>query len=111
MAMARWITSPFSTRIILEMLKQQASKPQTQTGLPLSTARKSSRLQSPNSWVVLMPWPSNSHELEAQLGVPAGDWCSRESLLYCGPGTSLGASALQSIHRTGKLKLQMVPFP
>lgn len=74
-------------------------------------ARKSSRLQSPNSWVVLMPWPSNSHELEAQLGVPAGDWCSRESLLYCGPGTSLGASALQSIHRTGKLKLQMVPFP
>lgn len=88
--MPLWVTSPFSIRIILEMLKQQASKPQPQTGLPISTAGKPSRFQSPIPRVVLRQWPSNPHELEAQLRVQAGDWCSRETLLYCGPGTSLG---------------------
>lgn len=57
-----------------------------------------------------MPWPSNSHELEAQLRGQAGDWYSRDTLLYCGTVTNLGASAPQGTHRTEELKLRMVPF-
>lgn len=57
-----------------------------------------------------MPWPSNSHELEAQLRGQAGDWYSRDTLLYCGTVTNLGASAPQGTHRTEELKLRTIPF-